>query len=67
MRILRWMICSRRPLKSTELQDAIVFSGEQAVLSDNSKLPANVIELCKPLIQRLSDGTVTFVHSTVQE
>jgi hypothetical protein len=61
------MICSRRPLKAIEIQDAVAFSGNSAVLNDKTKLPVTVIDLCKPLIQVLADNTVVFVHFTIQE
>jgi len=61
------MICSRRPLRAVELQDAIAFSGSSTRFDEKSKLRATVIDLCKPLIQVLKDNTVVFVHFTVQE
>ncbi|KAF1952459.1 hypothetical protein CC80DRAFT_479208 [Byssothecium circinans] len=66
-RILEWMLSSRRPLRTIELQDAIAFSGTTTTLDKGSKLPASVIDLCKPLITILHDDTVDFVHFTVKE
>ncbi|KAF2642645.1 hypothetical protein P280DRAFT_395523 [Massarina eburnea CBS 473.64] len=66
-RILEWMLSSRRPLRTIELQDAIVFSGNNMTLDKRSKLPVSIIDLCKPLITVVDDGTVVFVHFTVQE
>ncbi|KAF2129964.1 hypothetical protein P153DRAFT_356631 [Dothidotthia symphoricarpi CBS 119687] len=66
MIILNWLVCSRRPLRQTELQDAIVFAGNMK-MTQRSKLPTTVLDLCKPLIQIHDDRTVTFVHFTIQE
>ncbi|KAH7092161.1 hypothetical protein FB567DRAFT_434738, partial [Paraphoma chrysanthemicola] len=65
--ILNWMVCSRRPMRVTELQDAIVFATSSSVLTPRSKLPGSIIDLCRPLIQTHADGQVSFVHFTVQE
>ncbi|KAF1849355.1 uncharacterized protein K460DRAFT_404584 [Cucurbitaria berberidis CBS 394.84] len=65
--MLNWMICGRRPLRSVELQDAIAFATGQDTLTERSKLPKTILDLCKPLIQTHSDGHVSFVHFTVQE
>ncbi|CAN9203513.1 unnamed protein product [Alternaria alternata] len=65
--ILKWMLCSRRPLRVIELQDAIVFASGAVSLSERSKLPPNIVDLCKPLIQTDDNGQISFVHFTVQE
>lgn len=65
--MLDWLICSRRPLREEELQDAIIFAAGNNQLTERSKLPATVLDLCKPLIQVHDDRTVGFVHFTVQE
>ncbi|CAN9342142.1 unnamed protein product [Alternaria alternata] len=65
--ILKWMLCSRRPLRIIELRDAIVFASGAVSLSERSQLPSSVVELCKPLIQTDDNGQVSFVHFTVQE
>ncbi|KAH7068217.1 hypothetical protein BKA63DRAFT_109499 [Paraphoma chrysanthemicola] len=65
--ILNWMVCSRRPMRVSELQDTIVFAASSIVLTPRSKLPASIIDLCRPLIQTHADGQVSFVHFTVQE
>ena len=65
--ILKWMMCSRRPLRVIELQDAIVFASGAVSLSERSKLPPNIVDLCKPLIQTDDNGQISFFHFTVQE
>ncbi|KAH7385941.1 hypothetical protein BKA66DRAFT_403042, partial [Pyrenochaeta sp. MPI-SDFR-AT-0127] len=65
--ILNWIICARRPLRIAELKDAIVFAIGNSTLTERSKLPATVLDLCRPLIQTHADGHVSFIHFTVQE
>ncbi|RYO63735.1 hypothetical protein AA0116_g4050 [Alternaria tenuissima] len=65
--ILKWMLCSKRPLRVIELQDAIVFASGAVSLSERSKLPPNIVDLCKPLIQTDDNGQISFFHFTVQE
>ncbi|CAN9386696.1 unnamed protein product [Alternaria alternata] len=65
--ILKWMLCSRRPLRVIELQDAIVFASGAVSLSERSKLPPSIVDLCKPLIQADENEQISFVHFTVQE
>lgn len=65
--ILRWMICSRRPLSIAELRVAVHFASGKTTISQDSQLPATVLNICKPLIQTYDDGHASFVHFTVQE
>ena len=65
--ILKWILCSRRPLRVIELQDAIVFASGAVSLSEESKLPPNIVDLCKPLIQMDDNGQISFAHFTVRE
>jgi hypothetical protein len=66
-RILQWIICAKRPLRLAELQGAIVHDHAHKHVTEKTRLPDTVISLCKPLVQVLSDGTIAFVHFTVQE
>jgi hypothetical protein len=66
-RILQWIICAKRPLRLAELQGAIVFDLVNKRMTEKTKLPDNVINLCKPLVQTLADRTISFVHFTVHE
>ena len=69
LRMFSWTICTRRPMETEELQEAVAF-----VVSDKSwdeeKIPdANLmIETCRGLLVRdQEDGTVRFAHHTVQQ
>jgi hypothetical protein len=64
---LNWMICSRRPLLTSEILDAIVFGAGHDSLTERSKLLVTILDICKPLIQTHKDGHILFVHFTVQE
>ncbi|KAF7670744.1 hypothetical protein GT037_011195, partial [Alternaria burnsii] len=65
--ILKWMLCSRRPLRVAELQDAVVFASGAVSLSERSKLPASIVDRCRPLVQTDDNEQISFVHFTVQE
>jgi hypothetical protein len=65
--ILKWMICSRRPLRVAELQDAVVFASGAVSLSERSKLPTGIVDRCRPLVQIDDNEQISFVHFTVQE
>jgi hypothetical protein len=54
-------------MRISELQDAIVFAAGSTTLTPRSKLPATIVDLCRPLIQTHADGQISFVHFTVQE
>jgi hypothetical protein len=67
IRILKWMACSFRTLKPYELQDGIVFSPGNTVLNDATKLSIDILDLCKPLIERGLSNTIDFVHFSAKE
>jgi hypothetical protein len=61
------MACSFRTLKPYELQDGIVFSPGNTVLNDATKLSIDILDLCKPLIERGLSNTIDFVHFSAKE
>lgn len=67
IRILEWLACSCRLMKMHEVQDGVVFHAENLVLSDETKLPRAVFDLCKPLIEPGPKGTIDFVHYSAKE
>lgn len=67
IKILQWMVCARRPLQIAELQNALVFDEDNFEITDKNMLPQAVVYICKPLIQKQANSTVTFIHFTVQE
>ena len=69
LRAFKWMVCSRRPMKAEELQEAVAFD-----VSDHSwdrdKIPDKdlMIETCRGLLVRdKEDGAVRFAHYTVKQ
>lgn len=66
-RILKWICYSRRPLNKFELVYALALTPDKLVLDDDEVPITEILELCKPLIEERYDGSVTFVHFSVQE
>ncbi len=68
-KIFTWIIYAQRPLKVTELQEAVAFDIADGAW-DEAKIPHEdlMIELCRSLIVRdETDNTVRFAHYTVQQ
>ena len=65
--ILKWICFSRRPLHKLELLHAIALAPENKILDDCEAPMAEVLDLCKPLIEERYNGCVAFVHFSVQE
>lgn len=66
-RIFAWLAFAKRPLKRHELLHGAALTYEKPVLDDRNRLYDTVIDKCKPLVEELPDGTITLVHSIVQE
>lgn len=69
LRVFRWTICSRRPMKAQELQEAVAIESSDKYW-DRDKIPDEnlMIETCRGLLVRdEGDGTVRFAHHTVQQ
>ena len=69
LRAFKWMVCSRRPMRAEELQEAVAFDGSDHSW-DRDKIPDNdlMIETCRGLLVRdKEDGAVRFAHYTVQQ
>ena len=69
LRVFRWTVCSRRPMKAEELQEAVAFESSDRYW-DSDKIPDEnlMIETCRGLLVRdEEDRTVRFAHHTVQQ
>ena len=69
LRAFKWMVCSRRPMKAEELQEAVAFDGFDHSW-DRDKVPDEdiMIETCRGfLVRDKEDGAVRFAHHTVQQ
>lgn len=67
IRILEWMACSYRPLKTKEILDGIVFRSGSTALNERTKLHIKVLDLCRPLIEDGPSSIVDFVHFSAKE
>jgi GPI inositol-deacylase, winged helix domain len=69
MKILSWIFHAKRPLLMNELLEALVVEDGDLDLKREWMLePCDVIESCKSLIiHKESNGSVQFIHFTVQE
>lgn len=69
LRAFRWTLCSRRPMKAGELQEAVAFDSSDKSW-DRDKIPDEnlMIETCRGLLVRdKEDRIVRFAHHTVQQ
>ena len=69
LRAFKWTVCSRRPMKTEELQEAVAFESSD-ISWDKDKIPDEdlMIETCRGLLVRDEvDRTVRFAHHTVQQ
>ncbi|TVY65596.1 Vegetative incompatibility protein HET-E-1 [Lachnellula suecica] len=67
IRILEWMACSYRPLKTYEILDGIVFRPGSTILNERTKMHDEVLDLCRPLIEDGPSNTLDFVHFSAKE
>ena len=67
-RAFKWTLCSRRPMKVEELQEAVAFEISDTSW-DKDKIPDEnlMITTCRGLLVRDEDRTVRFAHHTVQQ
>jgi hypothetical protein len=65
--LLSWVACATRPLAWREIQAAVSIDWErQTVDFDRYQLAVDAKELCGALVERLPNGDISFVHSTVK-
>jgi hypothetical protein len=65
--ILRWIACVQRPIRLHELLHALAHTSEELNPGVQNVPVPMVLELCKPLVEQHPDGTINFVHFSVQE
>lgn len=61
------MACSYRLLKNYELLDGIAIDPSNTTLEPKTKVRKEILDLCRPLIEEGSAGTVDFVHFSAKE
>ncbi|KAE8136488.1 hypothetical protein BDV38DRAFT_272074 [Aspergillus pseudotamarii] len=68
--LLGWLVCSKRPLKWTEIQVALSTDiktwGRSSEVNPDRRLEDDVQELCGSLVQVLKGNRVELVHSTAR-
>ena len=66
-RIFAWLLHhkSRIPLRKDQVRIGISLFPGRDTLDDQTKPLPNTTDICKPLIEEGSDGSLVFVHSTV--
>ncbi|KAB8225072.1 hypothetical protein BDV33DRAFT_164515 [Aspergillus novoparasiticus] len=68
--LLGWLVCSKRPLKWTEIQVALSTDiktwGHASEVNPDRRLEDDVQELCGSLVQVLKGNRVELVHSTAR-
>ena len=69
LRAFKWAVCSRRPMKAEELQEAVAFgSSDSSWNRDQIPDVDLMIETCRGLLVRdEEDTTVRFAHHTVHQ
>ncbi|KAK2755707.1 hypothetical protein FQN54_005857 [Arachnomyces sp. PD_36] len=67
LRVFKWISLAEKPLQRHELLDAVSLHPGNCILNDETRVWSNVIDLCKPLIEEMPNGSIVFVHFTVKE
>ncbi|VUC30442.1 unnamed protein product [Clonostachys rosea] len=67
LRMLKWIVFSYRPLKHHELLHGVAVTVDTPDFCENTRLQEHAMDICKPLVEKMPDGTVTFIHHTIQE
>ena len=69
LRILKWLACSFRIMKTHEVRDGIQFHTRGMELNDMTKvkLIKGFFDLCKPLVEEGPKNTIDFVHYSAKQ
>ncbi|KAM0794096.1 hypothetical protein BDR22DRAFT_815754 [Usnea florida] len=69
IRILQWMVVTRRPLKRSELESGIILHEQVSRITTSNRPRGDVLSLCYPLLDVEDDpgSPVRFTHFTAQE
>jgi hypothetical protein len=65
--ILRWIAFAQRPIRLNELLHGLAHTPAELNPVIQSVPVPTVLELCKPLVEQYPDGSINFVHFSVQE
>ena len=65
-RIFSWLICTRRPLRTVELEHALLIQPGDNELLHTRALYKDVLELCGPIVEKKKEY-ITFIHFSAKE
>ena len=65
-RIFSWLICTRRPLRTVELNHALLIQPGDKGLQHERALYKDMLELCSPIVERRKEY-ITFIHFSAKE
>ena len=65
-RIFSWLICARQPLRTVELEHALLIQYVDKCLQHSRALYKDVLELCGPIVEERG-GYITFIHFSARE
>ena len=65
-RIFSWPICTRRPLRSVELNHALLIQPGDKGLQHQRALYKDMLELCGPIVEKRKEY-ITFIHFSAKE
>ena len=65
-RIFCWLICARRPLRTVELEHALLIQPGDKELQHTRALYKDVLELCGPIVEKRKEY-ITFIHFSAKE
>ena len=65
-RIFGWLICTRRPLRTVELEHALLIQPGDNELQHKRALYKDVLELCGPIVENRKEY-ITFIHFSAKE
>ncbi len=66
-RIISWICHARRPLHKYELLQALAVPAIEPLSTSSTAPFVTILDHCKPLVEERADGTLSFVHFSVQE
>lgn len=66
-KIMAWVICSTRSLKSSQIQSLLAIRSGDKSLNTKMKLIKRLEQLCGPLLEIDHRGVVRIVHYTAKE
>ncbi|GAB1314764.1 hypothetical protein MFIFM68171_04974 [Madurella fahalii] len=67
VRILAWLVYTKRPLKKFEVVHGVALTPESPVLDEWEMLDDSAVDKCEPLVEELRDGSIGLIHFTAEE